>query len=579
MKQNCLFWKLLLALAFSLLVSSLYPQENMTFDSLSRALINSKDNKVKIETLIALSREVEGSQPNDAVKYASNAVEIAEQNNYQQEQIHSLIQLGKSYVRTSNYQKAIESTEKALELATELEMEKEIASVKGILSLIYYELGDYEKSTKLDFENLTYYEKTNDKKNIGLAFGNIGIDFINQNNYKKGLEYLNKSFDIAVRNNDLDGMAYQYNNIAGVYSEYYKDYRIALGYYRHALEINKKLGDKQQHGIYLMNIGNCLLKLNEKDSVLWYYQNANNTFKDLNNTYLIAECQSLISDYYLKMNNLPLGILYADSALKLGQRNDDKENIKAAAGILHKIYLIKKDTIKAYKYAMIENIVKDSLQNIQNQKEVYKLEFQYNFEKNDKLVQIARQRKETFMIVIILSLTSGLIIILLLFSRHRFKTKSVILEKESIEKELEFKNKELTINFISLIKKNEMLAEISHKMTEIGKGAKKDETKDAINKISRELRNSADDKMLKEFTLRFQEIHSGFYEILLQKYPDLTQNELKLCAFLRLNMSSKDISELTGQRLLTIDQARFRLRKKLGISNSETNLVTFLSQI
>jgi DNA-binding CsgD family transcriptional regulator len=63
------------------------------------------------------------------------------------------------------------------------------------------------------------------------------------------------------------------------------------------------------------------------------------------------------------------------------------------------------------------------------------------------------------------------------------------------------------------------------------------------------------------------------------KYPDLTQSELKLCAFLRLNMSTKEISELTGQRILTIDHARYRLRKKLGISNSEINLVTFLSQI
>ncbi|MFZ4772251.1 MAG: tetratricopeptide repeat protein, partial [Ferruginibacter sp.] len=398
-------------------------------------------------------------------------------------------------------------------------------------------------------------------------------------NYTKGLEYLKKSFAIALKINDFHGMAYQYNNIAGVYSEYFKDYRLALGYYKDALEINKKLADKQQHGIYLMNIGNCYFNLKENDSAIDCYEKANTIFLSLNNSDLTAKCQSMMGEYYLQSNNLTQSLFYAESALKIGMKNKYKEKIKVAAGLLHKIYLNKKDTIRAYKYAMLENEAKDSLFILQNQKEVYKLEFQYNFEKNDKLVQIARQRQETFMIVIIVCLISGLIIILLLFSRHRFKAKSVVLEKESIEKELHFKNKELTINLISLIKKNEMLSDISNKMVEIGKGAKKDETKDAINKISRELRNSADDKMLKEFTLRFQEIHNGFYEALLQKYPELTQNELKLCAFLRLNMSSKDISELTGQRLLTIDQARFRLRKKLGITNSETNLVTFLSQI
>jgi DNA-binding CsgD family transcriptional regulator len=124
-----------------------------------------------------------------------------------------------------------------------------------------------------------------------------------------------------------------------------------------------------------------------------------------------------------------------------------------------------------------------------------------------------------------------------------------------------------------------MLSDISKKLVEIGKGAKKEETKEAITKINRELRNSADDKMLKEFTLRFQEVHKDFYESLLLKFPELTPNELKLCAFLRLNMSTKEISELTGQRILTIDHARYRLRKKLGISNSEVNLIAFLHQI
>jgi DNA-binding CsgD family transcriptional regulator len=148
-----------------------------------------------------------------------------------------------------------------------------------------------------------------------------------------------------------------------------------------------------------------------------------------------------------------------------------------------------------------------------------------------------------------------------------------------MEKELEFKNKELTINLLSLMKKNEMLSDISNRLTTIERAAKKEETKDAISKISREIRSNADDKMLNEFTIRFQEVHKGFYEALLAKFPDLTNNELKLCAFLRLNMSSKDISDLTGQRIQTIEQARYRLRKKLGISNSETNLASFLAVI
>jgi hypothetical protein len=114
---------------------------------------------------------------------------------------------------------------------------------------------------------------------------------------------------------------------------------------------------------------------------------------------------------------------------------------------------------------------------------------------------------------------------------------------------------------------------------QLERNAKGIEAKKAITLISQELRISTDDKMLNEFSRRFQEVHAGFYEKLLKDYRDLTQNELKLCAFLRLNMSTKDIAELTGQQLSAIEKARFRLRKKLALSGSDSNLVTFLSQI
>jgi tetratricopeptide (TPR) repeat protein len=553
-------------------------QNKSTFDSLSKELINSKESVEKIDILLALSAESIGNNSEQAAKYAEEAYQIANSQNYNKEAVKSLLQMGMSFIRTNNYGRAFESAEKAIELASYKNMNGDIAQAKALMAIVYYELGDYEKSAKYDFENLKYYEEVNDLKQIGIVLGNIGIDFCKQNNYQKGLEYLQKSFDIAMKNNDLHGVAYQYNNIASVYTEYYNDFRMALVYYNEALKINSKLGDKRQEGIYLMNIGNCYSKLLENDSALMYYQQANTIFKEISNSNLYAECQILLGEYYLSNNSLSQSLPAADTAFKISEQNDNIVNIKAVAGLLHRIYLSKKDTIRAYHYAMIENQAKDTLVEMQNQQEVYKLEFQYNLEKNDKVKQIARQKKEEFMLIIILSLVSGLIIVILLFSRHRIKTKNVALKNEAMEKELQFKNKELTINLLSLIKKNEMLSDISNKLTEIGRGAKREETKDAIARIAREIRKSSDDKMLKEFSLRFQEVHVGFYDNLLKQFPDLSANELKLCALLRLNMSSKDISEITGQRIQTIDHARYRLRKKLSISNSDINLVAYLAK-
>ena len=199
---------------------------------------------------------------------------------------------------------------------------------------------------------------------------------------------------------------------------------------------------------------------------------------------------------------------------------------------------------------------------------------------------MAQKVRNNIMLIIIFGLVSGLVILVLLFSRYRLKSKYAIIEKEKVELEKEkvqseliIKNKELTVNLISLIKKNEMLIDVSNKLGELERNAIGRETKDIIAKISQELRNNTSDRMFNEFSQRFQEVHAGFYEKLLKAYPGLTQNELKLCAFLRLNMSTKDISEITGQKLTSIDTARHRLRKKLNLPGPETNLVTFLSTL
>jgi len=100
-----------------------------------------------------------------------------------------------------------------------------------------------------------------------------------------------------------------------------------------------------------------------------------------------------------------------------------------------------------------------------------------------------------------------------------------------------------------------------------------------VIRLNREIKQSSDDKLWKEFSIRFNETNNEFYEKLLIQFPDLSQNELKLCAYLRLNMSTKEIAELTGQRIETIGTARYRLRKKFYLTNSESNLVMFLSKI
>ena len=82
----------------------------------------------------------------------------------------------------------------------------------------------------------------------------------------------------------------------------------------------------------------------------------------------------------------------------------------------------------------------------------------------------------------------------------------------------------------------------------------------------------------KEFEMRYMEVHKDFHQKLTANYPQLTANERKLCAFMVLNMSTKDISSITYQSEHSIKIARYRLRKKLGLGKNE-NLTAFLHNL
>jgi tetratricopeptide (TPR) repeat protein len=570
---------LFIVLLISSIQNPLFAQNAGIVDSLNIALAKSKEPEAKITTLLALSLETEGSQPERSLTYAQQALQLSEKSGMDIWIIRSKIRIGACYLALNDFNSALKFTEEAKELAEKVENKRETAIALGNLAIIYGAIGDYVKSSELDFKSLKLFEEIGDKNQIGVALGNIGVDFMTQGNYEKGLEYLFKSLAIASEINDMPGLAYQYNNIAGVYFENYKDYKKALEYYFRALTANRKTGNTYQEATNLLNIGMTYFEMHELDSSYFYAQQALKIFTVFNSTLKLAGCQMLLADYYSTIGNFDQARSFALSALNIGQAENSLETIKRSAAILKDIYLKKGDYENAFAYIKTEFEARDSLYSQQSQKELLKLEIQYNQDKLERARQIKQQRRNFLTGLVFVILMSLIINAILIISRQKIKVKNTLLEKESVEKELDFKSKELSINVMALMKKNEMLADISKRLVQIEKIAISEETKNAISNIYKELRKSTDDKIINEFSVRFQQVHAGFYEALLSKYPELTQNDLKLCAYLRLNMSTKDISELTGISKLTIENARYRLRKKLGITNSETNLVTFLLQI
>lgn len=577
--MNPILVRYLIALMLLLHISLSSAQNYEKISSLKKGTYAWQEPEKRIISLLAISREFENYQIDSALNYATQANLVAMENKIAKGRVNSLVQLGRVYLMMGNYDQAVESSELAIELAVKHDMKNEEAIASGVLAFLFADIGDYDKSAQYNFKSLKLFEETGNTVEIGITYGNIAADMLVQKNYSKALDYMHKALKIAESVEDKPGIAQQYNNIAGLYFNSIGNYTQALEYYAKSLQVNREINDQSQIGVNLLNIGYCWFRLKKIDSARIYFNRANDVFVKTGSSRLIANGELALANYYNEIHNYNESLVHSIKALNLGKQTDSKETIAEASEIIYKTYLIKGDTIRAFRYSDINYRINDTLQNLQSQKTLFKLEYQYNYEKRDKERQLKAQRNYYIMGFIILGLLSFTGMVLLFYSRQKIKIRNSELQKQKIAADLNFKNKELTINLMALMKKNELLADVSKKLIKIEKNNSPEEISKSIKSLNKEIRQTTDDKIWKEFSLRFNQTNSEFYDSLTSKYPDLTQNELKLCAYLRLNMTSKEIAELTGQRILTLENARYRLRKKLGITGSDTNLVNFLSQL
>lgn len=147
------------------------------------------------------------------------------------------------------------------------------------------------------------------------------------------------------------------------------------------------------------------------------------------------------------------------------------------------------------------------------------------------------------------------------------------IEKERLLNEINLKRKELANTTMLAAKKNEVLMEIQG---ELNKDKEKFSNQFRIKHIMSKINKAIKDKdEWKVFETNFNELHEDFFRDLLEKYPKLTNKDLKLCSYLRMNLTTKEIAPLMGISVRGVEVHRYRLRKKMELDKKE-NLGKFL---
>lgn len=153
------------------------------------------------------------------------------------------------------------------------------------------------------------------------------------------------------------------------------------------------------------------------------------------------------------------------------------------------------------------------------------------------------------------------------------------LQTEKLQVELASKNREIANSAMSLVYKNELLQKLSQEIHKLKDSNGKTLEEDQLRKIQKVIDEGMnDDRDWNLFETSFNEAHENFFRKLKANHPDLVPNDLKLCAYLHMNMSSKEMASLLNISLRGVEIRRYRLRKKLDIPHDK-NLVEFLMEL
>ena len=144
------------------------------------------------------------------------------------------------------------------------------------------------------------------------------------------------------------------------------------------------------------------------------------------------------------------------------------------------------------------------------------------------------------------------------------KQQKMYFENEKLVQDIESKNRELAISTMSIIKKNEFLNIIKD---ELSSGTANDHVQKVIKIIDKNINNEDDWKFFEE---AFNNADKDFMKKLKNNHPDLTSNDLRLCAYLRLNLTSKEIAPLLNISPKSVEVKRYRLRKKMNLPHEDS---------
>lgn len=523
----------------------------------SRAVIDSLEFQIpvlegeqKLECLNRLAEAYWELNPDQTISYASEALKMARALKNRKQEGHALLNLCQGYLFNDLYDKAFDYGLKSLEVREEVGDQLDIAFTLRTIGWLYYDIGFYDNAIEYHRKVLALHEAMNDEERIAYSYNSLGLIYAKKNDHTTALSFYRKSLELKLPFRNTERISESLKNLGISYAAI-GNYDLAVANLLKSLDLIHQTRDHYDWVEVLNELGDIYIKNEKHDSAAVYLGEARVMIEGISdNKDLMLENFLITSKLYSKQGDFENALLY------------------------HARY----DSIK-------EEIISE-----EKRYKLAEMRILYEAERRENEIKLLQQEKENerfkqkaLLVGMVLLLVIGVLIVNRLVSGIRknkkifeanqhlieAKLKNEELATGRLKDKLDYRKKELTSLALFIAQRNETYQELSRSL----KNFDFLDRDDANNKIKRLVadyeRKLKINEDIDEFYSDVENLNDDFFFRLREKFPKLTDNDMKLAAQLRMNLSSKEISSLNNISVKSVEISRYRLRKKLNLEASD----------
>ena len=591
---------------FSLLVAVLtlgcisafqQPLRAENVDSLEQMIQRPEHDTIRVMSLLKLGFHYEALDPDKALPYAREALMLAEELAYPRGIGWGYFRIGMAHFYGNRPKEGLDSLYLAKDYFQERGRQEHVATTLLKIALCLTELEMNEDAAAICFEAIQIREELMDS--AGVAWAKLYLAsrvFMPIREAEMMLEYGLQSLAYFERNNDLRGMIATYTTLSNAY-DVMEDYEKSLEYHFKVKELYGKFHHHRLEAGVTFNIGRCYMKLGKTEEALQNLQEALALADSIHFLTCSVKCLNSLGQLYSEGGNPKKGINYLSTGLRIADSLSDFSAMENAHFRLSNAFKETGNFEKALDHYVSYASLRDSIHHSETEMDVRKLEALYQTEKKEaalkekshelQLLQKDKREQTILFVAGIACLLLVLVIVLLLLkqSRQRQRQEEAFhlaemnkkeRDREEMEQSMQYKNQQLVSYALQLTQKNEKIVTLQRSLGELKSTMDDEASRDKVDQLSRQI--DLDQSLNSDwevFKTYFEQVHVDFFKHLKANYPVLSGNDLRLCAFIKLNMTTKEIANVLGMPPKSVEIARYRLRKKLHLDKGE-NLMDFI---